>query len=195
MWFFSLHMLLQWKVNNHCENLWRNWRWKSGGRGRIRWSMSQGSLYWETFVLLLIVPTNIFYNPIYPEWQSYSNHCLGKIKKQNKTVDVGSGGRENNVVEVMEPAARMRLRVAGDGVWEIHWQVMNNDIHGEMGEATPSLPRCSHPRCWIAFWVCIELEEDCERKEENIRVPAAWHSLIFFSSHCLKTKQNKTACP
>lgn len=154
--------------------------------------MSQGSLYRETFVLLLIVPTNIFYNPIYPEWQSYSNHCLGKIKKQNKTVDVGSGGRENNVVEVMEPAARMRLQVAGDGVWEIHWQVMNNEIHGEMGEVTPSLPRCSHPCCWIAFWVCIELEEGCERKDENIHAAGcmALSDFFLFPLFENKTKQN-----
>lgn len=107
-------------------------------------------------------------------------------KLKNKTKQNSRRGeweRASNVIEVMEPAARMRHSVAGDGVWEIYWQVMNNELHGGMGKETPSLPQCSHPRCWIAFWVCIELEEDCERNDENIHRLAARHSLFFFS-HC-----------
>ena len=92
----------------------------------------------------------------------------------------------------MEPAVRVRGGVAGDGVWEIYWQVMNNEIHGETGEVTPSLPRRSHPCYWIAFWVCIELEEDYERKDENIRAAGCGCVALSDFFFLLPLFENKT---
>lgn len=145
----------------------------------MRCGNSRERVHWKTRVLLWTPPTNISYWPKLPEWQCLLTTTVLE-KWKNKTVDTGSEKRANNTVEVMESAAGLRHSMAANFVWEIHWQVMNNEIHGRMGE-TASLPWCSHPCSCITFGICIKLEE-CWKKWWEL--PCCWQSLIFCIHSC-----------